>query len=44
MSDGAESTLVTGIGELVTNDPSLGGGPLGLLPHAAIVIDGGVVA
>ena len=38
------STLVTGIGELVTNDPELGTGPLGLLTDAALVIDSGVVA
>jgi imidazolonepropionase len=38
------STLVTGVGELVTNDPSLGAEPLGLLPRAALVIDDGVVA
>jgi imidazolonepropionase len=38
------STLVTGIGELVTNDPEVGDGPLGLLPDAALVIDGGAVA
>jgi imidazolonepropionase len=38
------STLVTGIGELVTNDPELGTGPLGLLLDAALVIDSGVVA
>jgi imidazolonepropionase len=38
------STLVTGIGELVTNDPDLGPGPLGLLTDAALVVDGGVVA
>ncbi|HUW16263.1 MAG TPA: imidazolonepropionase, partial [Actinomycetes bacterium] len=38
------STLVTGIGELVTNDPSLGdGSPLGLLVEAAVVVDAGVV-
>jgi imidazolonepropionase len=43
-SDGAGSTLVTGIGELVTNDPSLGAGPLGLVPDAALVIDDGAVA
>jgi imidazolonepropionase len=43
-SDRAGSTLVTGIGELVTNDPSLGAGPLGLLTDAALVIDGGAVA
>jgi imidazolonepropionase len=38
------STLVTGIGELVTNDPSLGSGSLGLLHDAALVIDDGAVA
>jgi imidazolonepropionase len=38
------STLVTNIGSLVTNDPALGGGPLGLLRDAAVVLDGGRVA
>ena len=39
------TTLVTGITELVTNDPALGdGSPLGLLPDAAVVVDGGHVA
>jgi imidazolonepropionase len=38
------STLVTGIAELVTNDPSVGKGALGLLPDAAVVVDAGVVA
>ncbi len=38
------STLVTGIGELVTNDAALGPGVLGLLPDAALVVDAGVVA
>lgn len=38
------STLVTGIGELVTNDPSLGEGRLGLITDAALVVDGGLVA
>ncbi|MDX6326225.1 MAG: imidazolonepropionase, partial [Nocardioidaceae bacterium] len=37
------SLLVTGIGELVTNDPSHGGA-LGLLHGAALVVDGGRVA
>jgi len=33
------STLVTGIGELVTNDPTVGdGSPLGLLTDAALVV------
>ena len=44
MSTG-RSTLVTGIGELVTNDPAYGdGSPLGLLRDAAVVIDGGGVS
>ena len=39
------STLITNIGELVTNDPSLGAGsPLGLVRHAALVLDAGRVA
>jgi imidazolonepropionase len=38
------STLVTGVGELVTNDAALGPGPLGLVPDAALVVDAGVVA
>jgi imidazolonepropionase len=37
------SALVTGIGELVTNDPSLGEGPLGLVRDAAVVVADGVV-
>ncbi len=37
------SVLVTGISELVTNDPSIDGTPLGLLPDAAIVVEGEVV-
>jgi imidazolonepropionase len=36
------SLLLTGIGELVTNDPALGdGSPLGLLHDAAVVVTGG---
>ncbi|MGY1616780.1 imidazolonepropionase [Geodermatophilus sp. SYSU D00691] len=38
------STVVTGIGELVTNDPALGEGPLGLVRDAALVVDGGRIA
>ena len=39
------STLITGIGELVTNDPSLGdGSPLGIVRNAALAIEDGVVA
>jgi len=37
------STLVTGIGELVTNDPSVGKGLLGTLADAAVVVSGGHV-
>ncbi|MBB1243215.1 imidazolonepropionase [Streptomyces durbertensis] len=38
------STLITDIGSLVTNNPDLGAGPLGLLTDAALVLDGGEVA
>ncbi|NJQ02740.1 imidazolonepropionase [Streptomyces zingiberis] len=38
------TTLVTGIGVLVTNDPALGEGPLGLVREAALVLDGERVA
>jgi imidazolonepropionase len=38
------SLLVTGIGELVTNDPSLGEGLLGVLHDAAVVADGDQIA
>ncbi|MCC3653542.1 imidazolonepropionase [Streptomyces sp. S07_1.15] len=41
---GATSTAVTGIAVLVTNDPALGEGPLGLLRDAAVVLDGERVA
>jgi len=35
---------IDGIGLLVTNDPDLGDGPLGLVPDAYVVIDGMRVA
>ena len=38
------STLITGIGELVTNDPALDDGPLGVLADAALVVEDGRVA
>jgi imidazolonepropionase len=38
------STLITGIGSLVTNDPSLEAGPLGLLADAAVVVENGRIA
>ncbi|MGK5544025.1 imidazolonepropionase [Streptomyces sp. URMC 127] len=34
------TTVITNISSLVTNDPSLGEGPLGTLQDAAVVIDG----
>ena len=37
------STLVTGIGELVTNDPSRDDGPLGVIAGAALVVEHGHV-
>lgn len=36
--------IVTGIGALVTNDPTIGDGPLGLVRDAAVVCDAGRVA
>ncbi|MHA6760429.1 imidazolonepropionase [Streptacidiphilus sp. PAMC 29251] len=38
------STLITGIGSLVSNDPELGTGPLGLLADAAVVVEGNRIA
>jgi imidazolonepropionase len=38
------SVLVTGISELVTNDPALGPGPLGIVADAALVVDDGLVS
>lgn len=38
------SLLIDGIGELVTNDPGVGEGPLGLLRDAALVVVDGHVA
>lgn len=38
------TTLFTDIGSLVTNDPGLGDGPLGIVTDAALVVDAGRVA
>ncbi|HEY7486957.1 MAG TPA: imidazolonepropionase [Streptosporangiaceae bacterium] len=38
------STVIQNIGELVTNDPALGDGPLGLVRDAALVLDDGRIA
>lgn len=38
------TTAITHISSLVTNDPSLGEGPLGLIQDAAVVIDGDRIA
>ena len=32
------TTVITGIAELVTNDPTLGPGPLGLITDAALIV------
>lgn len=40
----ATATAVVNIGSLVTNDPALGDGPLGLLADAAVVFEGDRVA
>ena len=39
-----ESTALLNIGSLVTNDPALGDGMLGLIPDAAVVIEDGRIA
>ncbi|UGY91796.1 imidazolonepropionase [Streptomyces gobiensis] len=39
-----ETSVIQHIGSLVTNDPALGEGPLGLIEDAAVVIDGEQVA
>jgi imidazolonepropionase len=38
------ATLITGVAELVTNEPELGDGPLGVVRDAAVVVDDGFVA
>ncbi|WP_425443809.1 imidazolonepropionase [Streptomyces aidingensis] len=40
----ARTTLISNIASLVTNDPSLGAGPLGTIPDAAVVIEDDRVA
>lgn len=42
--ESTRSLLVTGIGELTTNDPSSGDGPFGIRQGAAVVIEDGEVA
>ncbi len=43
-SSSTTSTVITNIGELVTNEPGAGEGALGILRDAALVIEEGVVA
>jgi imidazolonepropionase len=38
------TTVISNIGSLVTNDPALGEGPLGLVEDAAVVLDDGRIA
>nr|WP_287380483.1 hypothetical protein [Candidatus Microthrix sp.] len=38
-----ESLVIDNIGSLITNDPALGQGPLGIVEHASVVIDDDVV-
>ncbi len=43
--DSMSTVIITGIGELVTNDPTVGdGSPLGLITDAAVVVDGDRIA
>ncbi len=39
----ASSLVIDNIGSLITNDPGLGRGPLGIVEEASVVITGGVV-
>ena len=39
----ARSTVIDNIGSLITNDPTLGAGPLGIVEHACVVIVDDVV-
>jgi imidazolonepropionase len=41
---GPRSLLVDNIGELVTNDPALGRGPLGIVQRAAVLVEEGTIA
>jgi imidazolonepropionase len=43
-SFGPGSTALVDIGTLVTNDPSIGDGPLGILRNAAVVVEDGRIA
>lgn len=43
MTTSTRSTLITGIGQLVTNDPAAGPGILGVVTDGAVVIGDGVV-
>lgn len=43
-SYGPGATALVNVGSLVTNDPTAGAGPLGLVTDAAIVVDGGRIA
>ena len=38
------STLITNIGQLVTNDPTYDGTKLGLIKDASLLIEDGVIA
>ena len=40
----ADTTALVGIGTLITNDPDLGEGPLGLRTDAAVVLEAGRIA
>jgi imidazolonepropionase len=43
MSGANRSLVIDNIGSLITNDPALGRGPLGIIENASVVIDGEVV-
>ena len=44
MTDSSSTTLVTGAAEVVTCDPTIGTGPLGIVPHGAVLVESGSIA
>jgi len=43
MTTEGRATILTGISNLITNDPAVGSGPLGIISQAAVVVQGGLI-
>ena len=43
MTSASRSLVIDNIGSLITNDPELGTGPLGIVEQASVVITDGIV-